>query len=103
MPELIQAIRSMTHTVDMLVTLGYTLAGVCVAMLISIISFLVAWQTRQDKKMSENSIDIATLKRELAENTRIINKNIPELFQKWDAIITGCVKPKLESKENADG
>ena len=90
--ELTQSIRTMMHAVDMLLQLGYALAGLCVFMLITVISFLVAWQLRQDKRQQENSIGVAENRKTCGENERMIEKNIPELFGKWDALITGQVK-----------
>lgn len=99
--ELVQAIRSLMHANDVLIHLGYTLAGVCVFMVTGIIGFIIAWQLRQDKKQESNSLAIAELVKTTQANQHLIEKNIPELYQKWDAIITGCVEPvvKREAKK----
>lgn len=105
--ELTQAIRTLTKAVDVLVHLGYTLAGLCVFMLVGIIGFLVAWHLRQDKKISDNRLQAAANTKTCAENERMIGKNFPELFDKWDriadAIILGSIEKLARKGEEKDG
>lgn len=66
----------------------FWMAGIIVVLLSAILGFMVAWQVRQDGRVSQIMEMQGRLCERVNDLEAYIKHNIPDLYAKWDRVLT---------------
>jgi hypothetical protein len=94
-----QVIDVLTSMNTMLVMLIAALIGGVVVLLSAIGVFIVGWNLRQDRQGYEQGQRIARLEKSAEFAEYLLRESIPELYEKWDSVVTG----RVPTRRNTDG